>query len=165
METTRGIIVRSQSGFFTIDTEDGGQLVARLRGRLKKGSRTGDLVAVGDWVNVSIQEDGTAMVEEVEERESKFSRLAPVERGEYEQIIIANLDQVILTFACADPDPNFKMLDRFLIIAEEQQLPALMVVNKTDLIGLWKARRMFRHYAKLGYSIIYTSAKLQGHCS
>jgi len=157
-DPVRGIVVRSQSGFFTIDT-DQGQVVARMRGRLKKGAKTGDLIAVGDWVKVSIQDDDTAMVEEIEERQNKFSRLAPTERGEYEQIIIANPDQVILTFACADPTPNMRMLDRFLIITEDQRISSVIIANKIDLVGKSKAKKLFGHYSKMGYSVHYTSAK------
>ena len=158
VDTITGIVVRSQAGFFTIDTEDG-QITARLRGRFKQGKRTGDLIAVGDRVSVSIQPDETAMIEEVEERRSKISRLAPTPRGEYEQIIIANLDQAILTFSCEDPPPNFRMLDRFLIITEEQGIPAVIVANKIDLVGKRGAKKMFGHYHKLGYPVVYTSAK------
>lgn len=158
METIGGIVIRSQSGFFAIDTPDG-QITARLRGRLKKGRKTGDLIAVGDRVQVSIQEDGAAMIEEIEERSSKLSRLAPAARGEYEQIIIANPDQSLLTFACAEPEPNMRMLDRFLIINEEQGIPILIVANKVDLVGMRRAKQIFGHYPKLGYPVIYTSAK------
>jgi ribosome biogenesis GTPase len=158
MEIVRGIVVRSQAGFFTVDTDEG-QIVARLRGRLKKGKRTGDLIAVGDEVQVSIQPGDTAMIEEVEERHSKLSRMAPTERGEYEQIIIANPDQAVLTFSCDDPPPNLRMLDRFLIIAEEQGIPAIIVANKIDLVGRREAKKIFGHYRKLGYPLIYTSAK------
>jgi ribosome biogenesis GTPase len=157
-ETRRGIVVRSQSGFFTLDTPEG-EVVARLRGRFKKGRRTGDLIAVGDWVEVSIHNDGTAMIEKIEERHSKFSRLAPTDRGEYEQIIIANPDLAVLTFSCADPEPNLRMLDRFLIITEEQYLPSIIIANKVDLVGRREARKIFGHYKDLGYEVIYTSAK------
>jgi ribosome biogenesis GTPase len=159
-ETRRGIVVRSQSGFFTLDTPQG-EVVARLRGRFKQGSKTKDLIAVGDQVQVSIQEDGSAMIEEIEERRSKFSRLSPTSRGEreYEQIIIANPDQLILTFACLDPEPNLRMLDRFLIIAEEQGIPPIIIANKLDLVGRRTASLFFGHYRKLGYQLIYTSAK------
>lgn len=159
-QTLRGIVVRSQSGFFTLDTDEG-EVVTRLRGRLKRGKKTGDLIAVGDWVQYSLQEDGTAMIEEIEERSSKFSRLAPTARGEYEQIIIANLDQAVLVFSCADPEPNFRMLDRFLIIMEEREIPVTIVANKLDLVGAGQARKLFGHYAELGYHLIYTSAKKQ----
>jgi len=116
------------------------------------------LIAVGDVVQVSIQQDDSSMIEEVEERHSKLSRMAPTDRGEYEQIIIANPDQAVLTFSCADPPPNMRMLDRFLIIAEEQGIPALIVANKIDLVGRREAKKMFGHYHKLGYPLIYTSA-------
>jgi ribosome biogenesis GTPase len=158
MTLLRGIVIRSQSGFYTVDT-DQGQFTAQLRGRHKQGPKTGDLIAVGDWVQLSEQEDGSAMIEEIEERERKFSRQAPTSRGEYEQIIIANPDQAVLTFSCADPSPKFRMLDRFLIIAEEQSIPALIVANKTDLVGELTARNLFGHYPKLGYELVYTSAK------
>jgi ribosome biogenesis GTPase len=157
MEEISGIVVKSQSGFFAVDTETK-QYTARLRGRFKQGRKEGDIIAVGDQVKISIQEDGTAMIEEIAERESKFSRMAPTARGIYEQIIIANPDQVLLTFACTEPEPNMRMLDRFLIIVEEQQIPSVIVVNKTDLLGTSKAKKLFGHYPKLGYKVIYTSA-------
>ncbi len=151
-------MVRSQSGFFTLDTPQG-EVVARLRGRLKQGRKTGDLIAVGDWVKVSIQDDDTAMIEEIEERQHKLHRLAPTARGEYEQIIIANPDQAILTFACANPEPSLRMLDRFLIITEEQGIPPVIVFNKTDLIGILLARKLYGHYTQLGYRVLFTSVK------
>ncbi len=157
MKTLRGIVTRSQSGFYTVDTRRG-SYTAKMRGKLKQGPRTGDLIAVGDWVHISLQDDD-AMIEEVEERSSKFSRNAPTARGEYEQIIIANPDQVVLVFACAEPEPRLRMLDRFLVIAEEQELPVLIVANKTDLVSRREARQTFGHYPKIGYPLVYTSAK------
>jgi ribosome biogenesis GTPase len=160
MEKIRGIVTRYQSGFYTLQTEHGEEITAHLRGRLKRGPKTGDLVAVGDWVLVSQQPDGSGMIEEIEERRSKLSRLAPTARGEYEQILIANLDQALFIFACADPEPRLRMLDRFLIIAEQQHIPAVIVANKIDLVGGQKgAKNIFGHYADLGYKLIYTSAE------
>ena len=158
LSNIHGIVVRSQSGFYDIDTPNG-QYTAQLRGKLKQGQKTGDLIAVGDRVNISLQEDGSAMIEQIEERRSRFSRLAPTPRGEYEQIIIANPDQVVLVFSCTNPEPRMRMLDRFLVIAEEQQIPAMIVANKIDLVS-WRVRReLFGHYPHLGYPVIYTSAK------
>ena len=88
-----------------------------------------------------------------------FSRLAPTPRGEYRQIIIANQDQVVLVFACAEPEPRLRMLDRFLIVAEEAETPVLIVFNKVDLVGIRKAKRYFGHYQSIGYPVIYTSAE------
>jgi ribosome biogenesis GTPase len=155
----RGLLIRVQSGFFTVDTEDGRQIICRLRGRLKRGPREGDILAVGDWVKISEQPDGRGMVEEIEERSRMFSRMAPTPRGEYQQIIISNPDQVLLVFACADPAPRLRMLDRFLIVAEEAETPPVIVFNKVDLVGLATAEEWFGHYADLGYPVLYTSVE------
>lgn len=152
----RGLIIRSQSGFYTVET-DAGQLVCRLRGRLKKGRRQGDIAAVGDWVLVTPLPEERGMIEEIEERQRKIVRLAPTPRGEYQQIIIANPDQAVFIFACAQPEPHMGMLDRFLVIAERQGVPPLIVANKVDLVGREAACQLFDHYASLGYALIYSS--------
>ncbi len=159
MQLKNGIVIRSQSGFFTIQTDEKEELTAQLRGRFKKGRRMGDLIAVGDRVQVSIHDDGTVMVEEIYERDRAFVRMAPTSRGVYEQIIIANPDLVIFVFACDDPPPNLRMLDRFLIIAERQGLPIQIVANKSDLVSRRRARYLFGHYPTLGYPVTYTSTK------
>ena len=160
MERERGVVVRVQSGFYTLISQ-GSTLQARLRGRLKQGRKTGDIVAVGDWVQFIRQADGIAMIEEIEERHSQLSRMSPSPGGEYEQIIIANLDQAVFVFACTDPQPRMRMLDRFLVIAERQDVPALIVANKTDLVSRRTARNLFGHYPGIGYPVLYTSAKMK----
>jgi ribosome biogenesis GTPase len=154
----RGLITRSQSGYYTVQTE-GGALVCRLRGRLKQGRRLGDVVAVGDWVEVTPVGFETGVIDAVEPRGHALVRLAPNPHGEYRQIIIANPDQAVFVFACSQPEPRFGMLDRFLVIAEKQNLPALVVANKLDLLGLERARALFGHYPALGYPVVYTSAR------
>jgi len=154
----RGQVIRTQSGFFTVQTSDG-SIVCQLRGRLKQGSREGDIVAVGDWVEVTRLEDGTGMIENIAPRKSMFVRMAPLPQGEYQQIIVANPDQVALVFASAEPEPRLGMLDRYLVVAESQQVAPLIVVNKIDLTGLERAREIFDLYAGLNYPLIYTSAK------
>ena len=153
----RGLVIRSQSGFLTVQTDDG-LVVCRLRGRLKRGRRRGDIIAVGDWVQISVLEDGGGMIEEIESRRTMFSRLAPTARGEYRQILIANPDQAVFVFSCAEPEPRLRMLDRFLIVAEKAEINPLIVFNKVDLIGMRAARKLFGHYKDIGYSILFTSA-------
>jgi len=149
-------VIRSQSGFFNNKTKKG-ILVCKLRGRLKQGSREGDLAAIGDRVAVSQVGADEGLIESVEPRQSMISRMAPLPRGEYEQIIIANPDQIVLVFACAQPEPRLRMLDRFLIISEHQTVPAVIVANKTDLVSDQEARQLFGHYAGIGYPLIYSS--------
>jgi ribosome biogenesis GTPase len=85
--------------------------------------------------------------------------MAPNPQGEYQQILIANPDQVVLVFSCAEPAPRFGMLDRFLVITEMQEIPALIVANKVDLVGMPQAAELFGRYPPLGYDLVYTSAK------
>jgi ribosome biogenesis GTPase / thiamine phosphate phosphatase len=157
-DTCPGIIIRSQSGFFTVQTE-GGILTCHLRGRLKQGKHVGDLAAVGDRVQVTSQLDGTGSIEAVEPRRSSLVRLDPRPQGVYQQVLLANPDQVVFVFACAQPAPHLRMLDRFLVIAEKQHLPALIVANKIDLVGKAKAEDLFGFYPEIGYPVIYTCAR------
>ena len=153
-----GLVIRSQSGFYTVETRQG-LLVCQLRGRLKKGRRSGDIVAIGDRVYVTKLDHENGVIEEVKPRSCMFSRMAPNPQGEYQQILIANPDQAVIMFACADPEPRFGMLDRFLVIAEKQKVPALIVANKVDLVESEKAQELFEHYNQLGYALVYTSVK------
>jgi len=157
LTTYTGLIVRSQSGFYTVETESG-LFTCQLRGRLKKGPRLGDVIALGDRVLITPIDEETGIIEAISPRQRLLSRLSPQPQGEYQQIIIANPDQACFVFACADPEPRFGMLDRFLVIAEKQSVPALIVVNKVDMVGTERASAMFGHYAPLGYRILYTSA-------
>jgi ribosome biogenesis GTPase len=124
---------------------------------LKRGSKKSDLAAIGDRVLVSRIAAGQGLIEAIEPRKRIISRMAPLPRGEYEQIIIANPDQIVLVFSCAEPPPRMRMLDRFLVISEMQSVPALIVANKTDLVTMGFARELFGHYTDLGYSLIYSS--------
>jgi len=136
-----------------------GSFNCHLRGRLKQGKRIGDLVAVGDWVDISQQTGEAGMIEAVEPRRHMLSRMAPTPQGEYQQIIIANLDQTVFIFACTKPEPHLGMLDRLLVMAEKQAVPVLVVANKADLVDTAQAKMLFSRYEQLGYPLIYTSAK------
>ena len=153
-----GLIVRSQSGFFTVQTGSG-NLTCSLRGRLKQGPRTGDLAVVGDRVQVNRQPDGSGTIESIEERRTALVRLDPRPQGIYQQVLLANPDQAVFVFACAHPEPHLRMLDRFLVIAEKQGIPAVIVANKVDLVGMEQAQKLFGIYPPIGYPVIYTSAR------
>ena len=150
-----GLVIKAQSGFFTVQTEVG-LVVAQLRGRLTKEQLETDVIALGDHVKVEVLPDGKATIEEVEERERVLSRQAP--GREIEQVLVANPDQAVIVFSCAEPDPNFRLLDRFLIMTEREEIPARIVANKIDLVKPSSARREFGEYKKIGYPMHYTSA-------
>jgi ribosome biogenesis GTPase len=169
-----GRVIKAQSGFYTILTEGGDQVVARIRGRLKKERRDTTMVAVGDFVRWQEVSDGTAMIEHVCERERALCRLRPLASGrhsrrwdrqgylrEREQVIIANPDQVVFVIACTQPDPRLRMLDRLLVGAERQRIPPIICANKVDLVGIDEARKQFDIYTEIGYRVIYTSAETE----
>ena len=158
MPTREGLVVRAQSGFLVVKTDDG-EFICRLRGRLKKDETEGDIVAVGDRVMISVNEDGTGTIEQVLERKSIFSRVRTGIKRDFRQILLANPDQIVAVFACAQPEPSLRMLDRFLVIAEKQHIDAVIVANKIDLVSQEQAEAHFGNYSKLGYPVIYTSAK------
>jgi ribosome biogenesis GTPase len=154
-----GLIVRAQSGFFTVQTANGRAVICRLRGRLKQGKQHGDVATVGDRVSITVSEDGSGAIESVEPRQRALIRMAPLPKGEYQQVLLANLDQIILVFACAHPSPHLRMLDRFLVVVEKQKIPAVIVANKADLISAAESEAIFGHYHPLGYPLVYTSAR------
>jgi ribosome biogenesis GTPase len=155
-EIVSGWVTRLQSGFYAVETE-AGTLTCQMRGRLKRDRGEGDVISVGDRVTVLINVDGTGRIETILPRERALVRMDPRPRGQYRQILLANLDQILMVFACSDPPPNLRMLDRFLVIAEKQGIPARIVANKVDLLGLKSAREIFGVYPGLGYPVTYTS--------
>jgi ribosome biogenesis GTPase len=155
-----GVVTRTQSGFVTVSS--GGNIITcQLRGKLKRTYGNSDLISVGDHVEFTIHEADRGMVERILPRSSLLVRLDPTPRGIHRQILIANIDQLVLIFACADPIPHLRMLDRFLVIAEKQEIPAVIVFNKVDLIGLETAKKQFGFYSSVGYPVLYTSTRTQ----
>jgi ribosome biogenesis GTPase len=150
-----GLVIKAQSGFFTVETGQG-LFVCQLRGKLKQGRARGDIAALGDRVLISVVQDNVGVVETVEERKQAIVRLDPRPQGEYQQVLLANPDQAVFVFACAHPTPKLKMLDRFLVIAEKQKIPPVIVANKIDLVP--NAHEIFGMYEGIGYRVIYTSA-------
>lgn len=151
-----GLIVKAQSGFFFVETGQG-LVICQLRGRLKQGRAVGDIAALGDHVQVTALADGSGVIEEIEERRRAIVRLDPRPRGIYQQVMLANPDQAVFVFACASPDPKLRMLDRFLVVAEKQKVPPIIIANKTDLLP--NAGELFGMYTQIGYRVIYTSVK------
>jgi ribosome biogenesis GTPase len=155
-EFQHGLIIKAQSGFFTVETGQG-FVVCQLRGKLKQGRAKGDIAALGDNVQITVLPDGSGVIEEVEERERAIVRLDPRPQGDYQQVLLANPDQAVFVFACTHPNPRLKMLDRFLVIAEKQRIQAVIVANKIDLVD--DPEELFGLYEKIGYRVLYTSTK------
>ncbi|MCC6905323.1 MAG: ribosome small subunit-dependent GTPase A [Anaerolineae bacterium] len=161
----RGLVVKAQSGFFTVQTADHGLVVSQVRKRLLQARLEADPVTIGDRVEVLVQPDGSGTIETISPREHAFIRQKPSAEGrgadrlfDRGQVIIANPDQIVLVFACALPAPHLKAVDRMLVISERAGIPAVICANKVDLVGEHEARAMFGIYETLGYPVCYTSA-------
>ncbi len=173
--TLDGLVTKAQSGFFTVATPRG-EFVCRIPKRLKYHLRheqqtqerpISNIVTVGDRVTLIVTDEqaATGSIQAVAPRERVLSRTRPTAHDvrnlsqDREQVLLANPDQVVLVFAVAEPTPSLRKLDRFLVIAEMNTLPAIVCVNKVDLVEAETARQMFAVYADIGYRVIYTSAK------
>lgn len=159
MTSTHGLVLRARSGFYTVRTDEGDLIEARLRGRVKRERQASDLAVIGDRVEVERLPDGTGAIASVEERRTRFSRRQPGPRGSWrEDVMVANPDLVAVVFAVDRPPPNPRLIDRFLVVAEYNEVPALLVANKVDL-GADAARAVFGPYERIGYDVLYTAAK------
>lgn len=154
-----GIVLSGTGGVWQILNDAGERRDASLRGRLKRGLTDQMKLAVGD--RVFIEEDdrgGTWVIDSIESRTSVLARREP--GGRYgERIVAANLDQVVVVFAAAQPEPHRRMLDRFLVIAEVNDLKARIVINKIDLVDESVVQERFGDYEALGYPLHFTSAR------
>jgi len=154
--TTQGLVVRSTAGFVDVLIDE--QLVqCRLRGRLKNTPRVTDICVIGDRVDVARADENTHVVVAVHPRKTRFSRRQPGRGAEREDVLVANLDQLLVTFSYGRPELNTRLLDRFLVIAEHQGIRAIIVMNKLDLRDE-NDTRWHATYEALGYRVLEVSA-------
>lgn len=167
-----GIVLRATSGGYTVDC--GGRIYhCSLRGNLKKRfeyntsesvarrvtrvrpARVNDPIAVGDRVRFVETHHGAGAIEEILPRISQFSRTGF--RG-IEQTVVANLDRLMVVFACAEPNPDVWLLDRFLVAAGLAGIVPFIVANKIDLLTDTTPQQLFAEYFAAGYRVIPVSA-------
>lgn len=161
----RGIVVRARGHHYDVRVLDqpgvagGAVRMCEVRGRLLLERGRDTLVAVGDYVWIVPEGARHGKIERVEERHSVLSRQHPGVSIPAEDVILANPDQVLVVFAIVEPDPHLRMLDRFLVIAEANELPAIICANKLDLASTLHAQELFAVYEQIGYPVIYASAQ------
>jgi ribosome biogenesis GTPase len=171
-----GVVANGTGGVWRVVSDAGAEYDAVLRGRLKKvdtgrrsdGSIRRDTVAaaeqtlklaVGDRVRLEHDPRAQAWaIDEILPRRSRLARRSPG-GGKGERVIAANIDQVLTMFSAAKPEPHPRMLDRFLVIAEANDLAARVIVNKIELVGEAEARARFGDYERAGYPVHYISVK------
>jgi len=160
MERSRvleGRVIKSFGNRFVVATA-AGMLDCGLRGRLRLGdAKTHTPVAVGDRVEIALGDSADGVIEAVLPRANKLSR-PDVLKPEWEQVLIANCDQLVAVAALARPRFKYGAVDRLLVVAEKAGLPGAVVLNKTDLVEPHACERARAVYARAGYAVILTSA-------
>jgi ribosome biogenesis GTPase len=156
-----GIVLQARSGRHRVEAGDG-IITCQIRGRLKKERLATDLIATGDRVRWRPTRPGRGVIEEILPRETQLSRRRPG-HVEAEQVIVANPDQTVYIFAVREPAPRWRMLDRLLVIAENNDLPAIICANKVDLLDDFEFQSVALHtfglYEEIGYPVIFASAR------
>lgn len=159
---THGIIVRSTGSWNTVRLLDGTLIECRLRGQFRqKGIRATNPVAVGDNVELLINDDDTGIIVTLGERKNYIIRKS-VNLSKEVHVIAANVDQAFIVVTVAQPRTSLGFIDRFLCVAEAYDIPAKLVFNKTDLnqsdelIALQTEH--INKYKSIGYPVFQTSA-------
>lgn len=143
---------------------DGGRGRASVKSRADKRDERSDesdapslKLAVGDEVHLEQDDEGAQWaIADILPRRSQLARRAPG-GGHGQRIVAANVDQVLVVFAAANPEPHPRMIDRFLIIAEANDIVARVIINKSDLVSPESIRLRFADYERAGYPVHVTS--------
>ncbi len=155
-QSTHGIAMFGAGGVWRVRLADGVELEAPMRGRAKRGEMK---LAVGD--EVLLERDTGAepwVIAEILPRRTALVRRAPG-GAQGTRVVAANVDQVVVVFAVTRPEPHPRMLDRFLVIAESNDIPARIVFNKIDLADTARADALARDYERAGYPVHRTSVR------
>ncbi|MEX0966838.1 MAG: ribosome small subunit-dependent GTPase A [Bacteroidia bacterium] len=163
----KGIVAKSTGSWYTVLTEDGKELQARIKGKFRlKGMKATNPVAVGD--SVILQNDlatGDYQITEIADRQNYIIRKSSNLSSQY-HIIAANMEQAACVVTIAYPRTSQGFIDRFLITAEAYEITPLIIFNKEDL-AIDKKREKLEQlralYNSLGYGCLETSAKTGLH--
>ncbi|MBD5314631.1 MAG: ribosome small subunit-dependent GTPase A [Bacteroides sp.] len=158
-----GLVIRNTGSHYVVATEDGREVPAKIKGNFRiRNIRTTNPVAVGDHVTLLDNPDGTAYITAITPRRNYIIRKAS-NLSKEAHIIAANIDQACLIVTLKHPTTSTTFIDRFLATAEAYQVPAILVINKTDLLDSDDDRELLDAvtylYRSIGYKVLHVSAK------
>ena len=145
----QGKIIKGIAGFYYVHAGESGIYECKAKG-IFRNQKIKPLV--GDNVRMTVldEQDKEGNIEEILPRENELIRPA-----------VANVDQALVIFAAAKPRPNFNLLDRFLILMQYQDVPAVVCFNKQDIAAEEELQALKDTYISAGYEVHFTSAKEQ----
>ncbi|MBQ2610578.1 MAG: ribosome small subunit-dependent GTPase A [Butyrivibrio sp.] len=143
----QGKIIKGIAGFYYIETHDARIYECKAKGIFRKDNVK---PLVGDNVMIDIidEENKKGNITEILPRKNRLLR-PPV----------ANVDQAVILFAIVKPDPNYNLLDRFLIMMRQQNLPVIICFNKQDIATQEEQQELYNAYEKCGYKVLFISVK------
>ena len=160
----RGLVIRNTGSWYVVRTDDGRLVNSKIKGNFRlKGIRSTNPVAVGDYVQIAVNPEGTAFITEIEDRRNYVIRKAS-NLSKQSHILAANVDLSLLLVTVSRPETSTTFVDRFLASAEAYRIPVVLVFNKTDCYTEDERRYMeavMTLYDTIGYACHACSA-LQG---
>lgn len=157
----KGIVIKSTGSWYSVRLENGEQIEARIKGKFRlKGIRTTNPIAVGDNVMLKREEDGTAVINEIDKRKNYIIRKS-INLSKKSHILAANVDQAILIVTLSQPKTYTAFIDRFLVSAEAYHIPTVIVFNKLDIYSneeIEELSLLKKAYEKIGYQCLEVSA-------
>jgi ribosome biogenesis GTPase len=153
-----GTVIGVEGGSYTLLLEGGREAQATLRGRIKHAAAGADKVVIGDRVEVTEVEGGPITIEALLPRRSTMIRRGA--GGRKAKVLAANVDRVFIVLA-VEPAPREELIDRLLVVAEANEVPAVLVLNKMDLPSAQPlAATLASRYRAIGYAVLEVSARL-----
>lgn len=157
------LIIKNTGSWYVARTADGTEIDCKIKGNFRlKGIRSTNPIAVGDRVNISVNESGTAFITDILPRKNYIIRRAS-NLSKESHILASNLDQALLIVTLSHPTTSLTFIDRFLATAEAYRVPAIIVINKIDLLtepeDIELLDAVSYLYKSIGYKVVTTSAK------
>lgn len=158
----RGLVIKNTGSWYLVKTDEGTYVECKIKGNFRlKGIRSTNPVAVGDYVQIILNQEGTAFISEIEDRKNYIIRRSS-NLSKQSHIIAANLDQCMLVVTVNYPETSTTFIDRFLASAEAYRVPVKIIFNKIDAYNEEEFRYLdglINLYTTIGYPCLKVSAR------
>ena len=158
----KGLVIKNTGSWYQVRTDDGQLIECKIKGNFRlKGIRSTNPVAVGDRVQIILNQEGTAFINEIEDRKNYIIRRSS-NLSKQSHILAANLDQCMLVVTINYPLTSTIFIDRFLASAEAYRVPVKLIFNKVDAYDsdeLHYLDSLINLYTSIGYPCLKISAK------
>ena len=157
-----GLVIKNTGSWYTVKTDEGAIIESKIKGNFRlKGIRSTNPVAVGDRVELILNQEGTAFISAIEDRRNYIIRKSS-NLSKQSHILAANIDQALLLVTVNRPQTSTTFIDRFLASAEAYRIPVVLLFNKIDLLDASERRYqelLSSLYTTIGYRCLALSAQ------